>query len=193
MAKSSGEQIWVWLDDPAYGPLEQIGTLSRGDRGSVRFSYEPGWLKRAHAFPLDPGLDLTAGEFFPGDANFGVFMDSCPDRWGQILMKRREAVEAKDEGRTPRTLGSWEFLLGVQDCTRMGALRYSRPEEIKTMKKTFTILHTNDMHSSFIGMGPASDYKPFILNDDATRGGYARLAGLNGWRHSTTRSAARPN
>jgi 5'-nucleotidase / UDP-sugar diphosphatase len=45
-------------------------------------------------------------------------------------------------------------------------------------KKTFTILHTNDMHSSFIGMGPAADYTPFTLNDDATRGGYARLAGL---------------
>lgn len=45
-------------------------------------------------------------------------------------------------------------------------------------KKTFTILHTNDMHASFIGMGPASDYSPFTLNDDTTRGGYARLAGL---------------
>jgi len=129
MAKSGGEQIWVWLDDPAYGPLQQIGALSRGDRGSVRFSYEPGWLKHAHTFPLDPELDLTAGEFFPGDSNFGVFMDSCPDRWGQILMKRREAVEAKEEGRTPRTLGPWEFLLGVQDYTRMGALRFSRPGE----------------------------------------------------------------
>jgi len=46
------------------------------------------------------------------------------------------------------------------------------------MKNTFTILHTNDLHSSFIGMGPAADYTPFTLNDDATRGGYARLAGL---------------
>jgi 5'-nucleotidase len=45
-------------------------------------------------------------------------------------------------------------------------------------KETFTILHTNDMHASFIGMGPASDYTPFTLNDDSTRGGYARLAGL---------------
>ena len=45
-------------------------------------------------------------------------------------------------------------------------------------KKTFTILHTNDMHSSFIGMGPSSDYTPFSLNDDTTRGGYARLATL---------------
>jgi 5'-nucleotidase len=45
-------------------------------------------------------------------------------------------------------------------------------------KKTFTILHTNDMHSSFIGLGPAADYTPFSTNDDATRGGYARLAAL---------------
>jgi serine/threonine-protein kinase HipA len=129
MAKSSGEQIRVWLDDPAFGPLQQIGTLFRGDRGSVRFSYEPGWLGHTHAFPLDTELDLMAGDFFPGDSNFGVFMDSCPDRWGQNLMKRREAVLAKEEGRTPKTLGPWEFLLGVQDCTRMGALRFSRLEE----------------------------------------------------------------
>jgi len=52
------------------------------------------------------------------------------------------------------------------------------PAKAAAGKKTFTILHTNDMHSSFIGMGPAADYTPFTLNDDATRGGYARLAGL---------------
>jgi 5'-nucleotidase / UDP-sugar diphosphatase len=45
-------------------------------------------------------------------------------------------------------------------------------------KKTFTILHANDLHSNFLGLGPASDYTPFTLNDDATRGGYARLATL---------------
>lgn len=128
MAKVKSEQIWVWLDDPAFGPLQHIGMLSRGDRGSVRFAYGADWLKHAHSFPLDPELDLSAGEFFPGNANFGVFMDSCPDRWGQILMKRREAVVAREEGRIPKTLGPWEFLLGVQDCTRMGALRFSRPD-----------------------------------------------------------------
>ena len=46
------------------------------------------------------------------------------------------------------------------------------------MKKTFTILHTNDIHSNLIGMGPSSDYTPFTLNDDPTRGGFARLATL---------------
>jgi len=46
------------------------------------------------------------------------------------------------------------------------------------MQQTFTILHTNDLHSAFIGLGPAADYTPFTLNDDATRGGYARQATL---------------
>ena len=46
------------------------------------------------------------------------------------------------------------------------------------MKKTFTILHTNDMHSAFIGLGPVSDYNPFALNGGKTRGGYARLAAV---------------
>jgi 5'-nucleotidase len=54
----------------------------------------------------------------------------------------------------------------------------SAAEKGNKMKKTFTILHTNDMHSSFIGMGPASDYTPFTLNDDKTKGGYARLGAL---------------
>lgn len=130
MAKREEEQVWVWLDDPAFGSLQQIGTLFRGTRGSVRFVYEPTWLKQVNAFPLDPELDLSMGDFFPENSNFGVFMDSCPDRWGQLLMKRRESVEAKEEGRTPRALGPWDFLLGVQDCTRMGALRFSRPGEL---------------------------------------------------------------
>lgn len=52
MAKSKGDDIRVWLDDPAYGALQQIGTLSRGDKGIVRFSYDPAWLEHAHAFHL---------------------------------------------------------------------------------------------------------------------------------------------
>ena len=125
MRKLEHEQLWVWLDDPAFGPLQHIGSLSRGVRGTIRFVYEPAWLNHSQAFPMDPELDLQAGDFFPKESNFGVFMDSCPDRWGQILMKRREAIEAKEERRTPRTLEPWDYLLGVQDCTRMGGLRFS--------------------------------------------------------------------
>ena len=56
------------------------------------------------------------------------------------------------------------------------------------MKKTFTILHTNDMHSAFIGMSPAADYSPFTLNDDQTRGGYARLSELIARRRAVRQS-----
>jgi len=55
-------------------------------------------------------------------------------------------------------------------------------------KRTFTILHTNDMHSAFIGMGPESDYTPFSLNDDNTRGGYARLGALIAKRRRSRKS-----
>jgi 5'-nucleotidase / UDP-sugar diphosphatase len=60
----------------------------------------------------------------------------------------------------------------------------SASAEDEKMSKTFTILHTNDMHSAFIGMGPASDYNPLKLNDDRTRGGFARLAWLIAQRKS---------
>lgn len=124
------ERLAVWLDDPAFGPLTRIGTLSRSGLESVRFSYDKDWLAHPIAFQLDPDLSLNAGDFFPKDSNFGIFMDSCPDRWGQVLMKRRELVQAKEEARTKRELRAWEFLLGVQDFTRMGALRFSDADEV---------------------------------------------------------------
>src|SRR5262245_991428 len=51
-------------------------------------------------------------------------MDSAPDRWGRLLMERREAAEALREHRRVRTLQELDFLLGVHDLTRMGALRF---------------------------------------------------------------------
>lgn len=76
--------------------------------------------------------------------------------------------------------------LAVAGAMQTGALPAAAKETM--MKKTFTILHTNDMHSAFIGMGPASDYSPFTLNDDNTKGGYARLASLIAQRRSARAS-----
>ena len=116
----------VWLDSDL-GPACQVGTLAH-DRGQIRFHYDRDWLKDPRAFALDPDLSLDEHPFFPKPelGNFGIFLDSSPDRWGQILMKRREALQAKDENRTPRTLYAWDFLIGVQDFTRQGALRFRR-------------------------------------------------------------------
>lgn len=119
------DSLEVWLDAEFTSAPCQVGVLAN-DRGQIRFTYEPAWLGHSARFALDPDLSLDAAPFFPKPelGNFGVFLDSSPDRWGQTLMKRREALQAKDEGRRPRTLYAWDFLLGVQDITRQGALRF---------------------------------------------------------------------
>ncbi|HWK72459.1 MAG TPA: type II toxin-antitoxin system HipA family toxin [Burkholderiaceae bacterium] len=121
------DTLEVWLNDDL-GPARQVGTLAH-DRGQIRFHYERDWLQDPRAFALDPDLSLDEHPFFPKPelGNFGIFLDSSPDRWGQTLMKRREALKAKDEQRSPRTLYAWDFLIGVQDLTRQGALRFRRP------------------------------------------------------------------
>jgi TAT (twin-arginine translocation) pathway signal sequence len=93
--------------------------------------------------------------------------------------RKRPAAASGTDMMSPKTLSRRDFLAGAAAAGATiltGALPAAAQE--KSMKKTFTILHTNDMHSAFIGMGPSSDYTPFKLHDDKTRGGYARLAGL---------------
>ena len=121
------ESLEVWLDADLVAERLRVGTLAH-DRGTVRFTYDPGWLHHPLSFALDPDLALGEGVYYPNaeQGNFRVFDDSAPDRWGQMLMKRREALTAKDEGRAPRTLYAWDFLVGLQDFTRQGALRFRR-------------------------------------------------------------------
>ena len=123
-------QLEVWLDAGIVDTAIRVGNLYN-DRGQIRFEYDKAWLAHPHAFALDPALGLDGGAFFPRaeDGNFGIFLDSCPDRWGQTLMRRREALDAKDARRAPKTLHAWDFLLGVQDDTRQGALRFCDPAD----------------------------------------------------------------
>jgi hypothetical protein len=90
------------------------------------FNYNEKWLTGAEVFEFDPDLALVPGHQYPASdrANFGIFLDSAPDRWGRVLMQRRENSRARGEGRRPRTLTEWDFLLGVHDETRLGALRF---------------------------------------------------------------------
>lgn len=120
--------VEVWLDAD-FAPTVLVGTLHDA-RGQIRFHYDRSWLAGPHAFALDPDLSLDAQPFFPRPeaGNFGIFLDSSPDRWGQVLMDRRELLAAKDEGRRKRTLYAWDYLLGVQDLTRQGALRFRAPD-----------------------------------------------------------------
>jgi serine/threonine-protein kinase HipA len=130
--KRERSTIEVHLDAPELVPFQQVGTLYRHDVRTdlaVPFEYVPSWLEHENAFLLDPRLDLWAGEQHPPHpaSAFGVFLDSAPDRWGRVLMERREAAAAEREQRPMRTLQEVDFLLGVHDFTRMGALRFKEP------------------------------------------------------------------
>ncbi len=105
-----------------------IGWLGRSD-GPLCFEYAAEWLDSSAFMVLDPMLGHYPGPQYPlaERENFGLFDDSSPDRWGRLLMRRREALRAQAEDRRARTLTAWDFLLGVDDTTRMGALRLRDP------------------------------------------------------------------
>jgi serine/threonine-protein kinase HipA len=129
MSTSAQRVIQVWADWALLGGPTFIGTLfatpSRGQE-IFSFEYDPAWLAGPHAQSLDPALGLFGGpQYAPDDRdNFGLFLDSCPDRWGRVLMRRREAQLARAGGREERTLLESDYLLGVHDRYRMGALRF---------------------------------------------------------------------
>ena len=115
---------WIGLEKPL-----RLGTLSASPgRGKEIFSfeYDADWLKKGIAQSLDPSLLFFGGPQYPsaGKLNFGIFLDSAPDRWGRFLMDRREAQSAREEGRSRQTLHESDYLLGVFDGHRMGALRF---------------------------------------------------------------------
>ena len=100
-------------------------TPSRG-KEIYSFEYDRDWIKNNKQNPLDPSLQLVHGiQYAPvGQQNFSLFLDSSPDRWGRVLMRRREAQLARAEGRVERQLLESDYLLGVYDEHRMGALRF---------------------------------------------------------------------
>jgi serine/threonine-protein kinase HipA len=111
-----------------------MGTLSGiPAKGKEVFSFEytKDWLKSEFGHLLDPDLQFYQGRYFPGveKSNFGLFMDSSPDRWGRVLMDRREAIIARKEKRSARKLLESDYLLGVFDGHRMGGLRFKLIEE----------------------------------------------------------------
>ena len=98
---------------------------------TVVFEYAGEWLEDGERFPLAPDLPLTRGGFPPpaGQAIHGSLSDSAPDTWGRRLMQRAERRQAEREGRAVRTLMESDYLLGVADETRLGALRFRQVGE----------------------------------------------------------------
>ncbi|MFW8565288.1 type II toxin-antitoxin system HipA family toxin [Orrella sp. 11846] len=119
-----------WME--LHGP-QLVGTLrSTQIRNHEHFSfnYDADWLQLPQVLQVDPELQLYSGEqHSQNNKNFRAFLDSCPDRWGRMLMRRREALQAASEGRRARSLHEIDYLLGVHDFYRQGALRFKATPE----------------------------------------------------------------
>ena len=101
-----------------------VDTAKRNEHYSFEYSDE--WLKETKSLiNLTPTFSFYSGRQFPSNNEFGVFADSCPDRWGRALINRRERIQADREKRKPRELHTSDYLLGVYDETRMGAFNIS--------------------------------------------------------------------
>lgn len=124
----SERSVYVYID--LDGKPILVGTLHarfRKNRESATFNYDTSWLRHSSRFALEPALVLhdLAHHTHTGQAMFGAFGDSAPDRWGRMLMRRAERQRAKAEKREPSTLNEIDCLLRVNDETRQGALRFS--------------------------------------------------------------------
>lgn len=110
-------------------PVGRLWFRSSNGRESASFQYDPAWFHLSGCFALEPALKLGEGTFHTQNMSlFGALGDSAPDRWGRILMRRREERQAKSEGKTPRALTELDFLLGINDEARQGALRFRKQE-----------------------------------------------------------------
>lgn len=128
------KKIFVYADWEELGRPILLGYLFVDVlRGKEVFSFEytDEWLQSDYLYNLDPDIGFYSGiQYLSNDkTNFGLFLDSSPDRWGRLLMKRRESILAKIEKRTMHILRESDFLLGVFDLHRMGALRFKLDPE----------------------------------------------------------------
>jgi len=127
------KRIYVYADWMGQEPVLMGNLYSSTSRGKEfsSFEYNKDWIQsEGSSFVFDPDLRLYEGRQYvpPVKPLFGVFSDSCPDRWGRLLLRRKEAILAREENRKPRALTESDYLLGVYDETRMGALRFSLKE-----------------------------------------------------------------
>src|SRR6266849_4393624 len=124
------EEVVAHLDDANLGNavVGRLRRLRRDAKSVHSFAFDPDWLRGEHRLVLDPALISQEGEQYSGEL-FRIFADTAPDRWGRTLLVRREAAVARREGRRPRILDDWDFLVGVSDELRMGALRLADPSD----------------------------------------------------------------
>ena len=125
------KHLLVYLDlDSEPRLVGRLWARNRKGKESATFEYDASWLKHPARFALEPALVLSHGPHHTaaGRRLFGAIGDSTPDRWGRLLIQREERRKAHEAKREPRTLGEIDYLLGVGDIARQGALRFAENE-----------------------------------------------------------------
>ncbi len=122
--------VTVWSSESSDVRVGTLHAHRRRGSESATFTYDASYLARPDAYGLDPQLTLSVAPHHTaaGRRLFGAMADGAPDRWGRTLLLRREASLARAEGRAARSIGEIDFLLGVRDDVRQGALRYERAD-----------------------------------------------------------------
>ena len=123
--------LLVYVDlEAAPHLVGRLWARSRKGKESATFEYDAAWLDNPSRFALEPALTLGKGPHHTaaGRQIFGAIGDSAPDRWGRVLIQRDERRKSREDKRTPRTLLEVDYLLGVGDIARQGALRFAEHE-----------------------------------------------------------------
>ena len=118
-----------WLETPLL--VGELGYESLRGSDCYSFKFDDEWLRKYGGLFLSadinnyPGLQYTQ----PDRDIFGCFSDALPDRWGRLLLNRREQILATEEKRSIRKLSSFDYLMGIDDFSRMGGFRFKEDKD----------------------------------------------------------------
>ena len=118
-----------WLPKPI--PVGELGYESLRGSDSYSFKYDNNWLRSYGNLFLSADINNYPGLQYTGQDKdiFGCFSDALPDRWGRMLLNRREQIIATEEKRPIKKLSSFDYLIGIDDFSRMGAFRFKEKKD----------------------------------------------------------------
>ena len=118
-----------WLDEPML--VGELGYESLRGSDSYSFKYDNDWLRQYGSLYLSADINNYPGQQYtqPDRDIFGCFNDALPDRWGRLLLNRREQILATEEKRPVRKLSSFDYLIGIDDYSRMGGFRLKEKQD----------------------------------------------------------------
>lgn len=128
-----------WLEEPRL--VGQLTYETIRGRDSYGFAYDKEWLRDYGSLTLSDDISPYPGMQYTDEGGeiFGCFSDALPDRWGRMLFRRREEIRAREEARPVRRISSFDYLLGIDDYSRIGGLRF-RESETSDFLNSFSAL-----------------------------------------------------